>query len=160
MNNLIDKIKELFDSKNVCVTAFQVGYDNTNFVFDVISDIGCCIVKVPKVLDDPNNTFWKGLNFTFDLTSEISIKHQEAISVYINKEGTIKVPKILKVDFTSNNVLEKPFVILEKMLGDPIPQGSDLERRVMQEDDHFAVQLGQHMGALHLKTMNYFGPFN
>ena len=160
MEQLNEKIKALFHSNHIEVKRLLPGYDNTNFVFDVVSDEGCCIVKVAKCIDNPNNTFWQGLSLLFNLSHGISIRHQQTTANYINQHGTIEVPRVLKADATSNNVLEAPFVILEKIAGEPIPQASDLEQRVMQEDENFAIQLGQHMGSLHLKRMNYFGTFN
>ena len=48
MEQLNEKIKALFHSNHIEVKRLLPGYDNTNFVFDVVSDECCCIVKVAK----------------------------------------------------------------------------------------------------------------
>lgn len=152
-----EDIKKLFHSSNV--QALSPEHDSTNFVFSVSSDEGSCIVKVPKCLDDDlSNTFWHGLNSLFGLNHQGSIKNLKFVSEFINKFGTIQVPKVLKADATSDNAIERPFVILEKMQGSSVFEGSELESQVMQNED-FAFQLGKHISALHRQKLNYFGSF-
>ena len=76
MGDLKDNIKQLFASSNLQVDTINLGYENTNDIFEVSSDEGCCIVKVPKVTSDPHNTFCTGLENLFGLTALDSIKNQ------------------------------------------------------------------------------------
>lgn len=152
------KIKTLFDAQNIKVKHLNPGYSSTNDVYEVSSDDGACIIKVAKSHSDAPNTFWQGLFSLFGLTQEISIQNQEAVVNFINQHGTILAPKIVKAEPISQNALEKPFVILEKMQGDSPSHDSKLEFQVMQ-DKQLAYQLGQHIGSLHKTKKNYFGCF-
>lgn len=157
MVQLKEKIKALFSPDRVEVVSINPGYESTNDVFEIISDKGQCIIKVAKSLEQ-GDTFWRGLNTLFGLTHANSIQNQAAIADQINQFGTIKVPRVLKADPTSNNVIGMPFVILEKCPGEPIPEGSELEQHIIQ-DEHFAFQLGRHIGSLHANQNAYFGTF-
>jgi fructosamine-3-kinase len=159
MSTLEEKIKALFISDDIRVIHINPASYHTNEVFEVSSKEGSYIVKVPKSLNDPHNTFWKGVEQLFSLNLIESIKNQESISQHLKQHGAIDVPGIIKADASHGNPLGKPYVVLEKMHGEQIIQGSDLEERVMQEEG-CVYQLGTHVGSLHRQKIEYFGTLN
>jgi Ser/Thr protein kinase RdoA (MazF antagonist) len=156
MTNLTTKIKSLFAAEDIAVTPIDPGRENTNDIFEVESKEGSCIIKIPKVIRDPHNTFWSGLKQLFGLNIIVSINSQKLLSKYIRHYGIITVPRVLQADGSNNNVLGRPFVILEKMYGEPIIHNGDIEQQIKQDKD-FMYQLGTHLGALHAKKLEYFG---
>jgi len=159
MSDLKDKIKQLFVSNHVQVETISLDYENTNDIFEVSTDEGCCIVKVPKVISDPHNAFWTGLENLFGLNALESIKNQASVSEHVEQYGAIDVPRVFKTDATSDNPIGKPYVMLEKMHGEPVPKDSELEQEIMQSADYI-YQLGVHLGSLHLQNQEYFGTLN
>ena len=157
MSEVVEILQPLFQEKILKANLLITGYDNTNHVYSVTTEKNVVIFKVLKDLDaDKSTVFWKGLNLLFGATFEDSIKSQKNISEYLNHLNVIPVPKLLKADYTSDNPLHKPYVILERMEGESLVKGSELEQNFMQDAD-VAYKLGEFLTKIHADKYDFFG---
>lgn len=158
-NEIATNLHKLFDEKTLTVNLLNTGYDNTNFVFLVKTSSGEYIVKVLKADQDPNNTFWRGLELLFGLTHQLSYQTRGNISKFLIAHGVIPIPKVIKSEPTKNNPIHRPYVISEKMHGQSLHQDTEEEREIMHNSE-VAFQLGEHIGKLHLQKFETFGVFS
>lgn len=158
-DEISSNIHKLFDDKVISTKVLNPGYDNTNFVFCVTTSKDDYIVKALKLDQDPNNTFWRGLDLIFDFSHKASFEIRQQVSEFLRTTGTIPVPKILKSDPTTKNPISRPYIIAEKMKGHPLYQDTEEEQEIMNDSD-IAFQLGEHIGKLHAKKLDGFGIFS
>ena len=139
------------------VHVLNVGYDNTNDVYHVITkNQHEYIVKIQKNTDIQRTQFWKGLNVLFKKTIVDSIYSQKALSVFLQALHNITVPDVVKVDPTNNNPLKKPYVIMTKVEGAPVlPESNEAEEIAKNKD--IAYQLGLFLSKVHAQSFDYFG---
>ncbi len=147
------KLQFIFDETILNATKMTPGHDNTNDVYAVQTKNGRYIVKIVK---DPlmNGTFWKGLNLLFGTTHEIAIEHQQALAEHLNR--FIPVPAVVKFQSDSNNPLNKPYIVMEMLPGNPVTKESDIEAHIMSDPD-CAYQLGAILNQIHQQTFSFFG---
>ncbi len=152
---MIQKLQFIFEDPIVNVRKMEPGHDSTNDVYAVLTQRGRFIVKIVK---DPSmkGLFWKGLHLLFGTTHEISIKHQQGLSEHLNRFNGIPVPKVIKAQWDPNNPLNKPYIVMEVMPGNPVAQESDLATHITQDPD-IAYQLGAFLTQLHKQIFSFFG---
>ncbi len=150
------KLQALFETKLSYVEELKTEYDNTNQIFVITTNNRDYILKIVKDDDVTKSIFWRGLNLLFGADFQNSISNQQRLSQYLNQSKIIAVPAVIKADPTKNNPLNRPYVILEKMPGDPIPPQSELEQSIMESFDN-ALQLGEFLANVHLERFDFFG---
>lgn len=152
------RIESLLNAPISHLNYIDPGHESTNDVYEGETPKGHVIIKILK---DPHmkGVFWKGLNYLFGITPAISIAHQLQLTRDINAIGVIPAPNIIQFDSTSNNVLHKPYVILEKMPGSSVSAGSDLAIAIAGNPD-ITAQLGRFLAETHKKTYDFYGNLN
>lgn len=154
-----DTLQSLFDHTETleCVQELDAGYDNTNELYHVVTHQKTeYIIKIQRDTNIHRTQFWKGLNLLFNKTLEDSVYSQKALAEFLNQLNVIKVPHVLKVDPTSHNPLNKPYVIMQKALGISVKPESKEAVEVSTNKD-IAYQLGLFLSKVHSEAFDYFG---
>lgn len=153
---LLEFFQPVFTSKISKVTYINPEGDNTNDVYLVDTNTGQFIIKVLKDLYSNSSVFWKGLNYLFNANHEATYRNIKTLSEFLNSLEVIKVPKIIKVEASYQNPIQKPYLILEMMPGRPIPHNSEISNEFAQSPDA-AYQLGELLSKIHAHLYDYFG---
>ncbi len=154
--DMIDFFQPIFTSKISKVTVIDPGRDSTNDVFLIETNTGPYILKVLKDIYPNCSVFWRGLNYLFNANHEVTYHNIQNLSDYLNKLGVVKVPKVIKAVGSFQNPIQRPYVILEKMQGRPIPHESDISNEFAGGVDS-NYQLGELLAKIHAQKFDYFG---
>lgn len=155
---MIDLIQKAFDSQIISASRIDPGYPNTNDVWLVQTYEGWHILKVSGHRPHEHRSpFWAGLEELFGCQPHKEFAFQPSISEYLSSKGEIPVPKILKC-IDSNQPLGSPYLIAERMPGQPMPYQSS-QAAAFAASSEIMRQLGRHVGKLHLHQHSCFGNF-
>lgn len=132
------------------------GMDNTNDIYYFYTQKSAYILKITKDMHTNRTPFWEGLHLLFGKTVEDAIDSQHDISTFIKELNLIRTPQIFKSDPRTDNPFGAPYVIMEKMTGEPVPPDSELADEVGQDPD-IAYQLGAFLSSIHHDRYPYFG---
>ena len=152
---LIDFFQPIFTSKTHKVTTINPGYDSTNDVFLISTNTGEYILKVLKDVYSNCSVFWRGISDLFKANHEASFPNLQNLSEYLNKFEVVKVPKVIKSDASFQNPIQRPYMILEKMQGSPIPHENEISNEFATSVEA-AYQLGELLSKIHAQKFDYF----
>ena len=155
----VGRVQKVFAERVLRVERIDPGYRSTNDVWVVRTENGPRILKISRHSQEKSeSTFWPGLRTLFGCRPLKEIADQASLSVYLNDHGEIPVPRILKHE-PSNEPLGRPYVIVEKMPGVPIPYNSS-QYEAFASSAEIMEQFGRHIGKLHSTRYTHFGNFS
>ena len=135
-------------------TPIDVGYENANEIWKVMTAHGEFVVKISRVAPDAeNHPFWRGLRVLFGLDVHADADLQKKLASFINQYTPLKIPSV-RVIKTNYCDIEQPFTIAECVPGETAKIDAGENRNVL------ARQLGEHLGGLHRGTFDYWGTFS
>ena len=151
------KLQPLFTESLLQVDYLNPQQDNTNNAYLVTTaNEKIYVVKALKDSNINRTPFWQGLNLLFKKNITDSIHSQAAIAEFLNKLQIIAAPTVIQTDYSTNNSLQTPYVIMTKAEGQPILPGSDIAAEVTKNKD-IAYQLGLFLSKVHEQQFDYFG---
>ncbi len=141
-SGLLDNIAEIVPGVKE-LKRLTPGYDSTNAVFEVITDSAHFILKLGS--EKVNSPFWQGLKLLFDSMPAKGAKLNN-LTEKLNALNVFPIPKIIKHGVLTN-FDRTPYVLVEKMAGEPVHQGSQFEQYFMT-DAEIAHELGKFLGTV------------
>lgn len=143
---------EVFPEKVLSARQINVGYENANEIWDVRTERGPYIVKIPRaVAGRPRHPFWYGLFKLFGLHVYVDIESLKPLADFIHAHTPLRVPYVRRVD-TSGEKIARPYTIVERVRGE----------EATLEGGHaadIARGIGAHLGSLHKARFDYWGVF-
>ena len=142
----------MFPERVVSSRQLNVGYENANEIWDVATERGAYIVKIPRaVAGRPRHPFWYGLYKLFGLHVYVDIESLKPLADFIHARSPLRVPFVRRVD-TSGEQIPRPYTIVERVRGEQ----ASLDGEHAEE---IARGLGEHLGSLHQARFDYWGVF-
>ncbi|MGZ8274122.1 MAG: aminoglycoside phosphotransferase family protein [Burkholderiaceae bacterium] len=143
---------DVFPEKVLSARQLNVGYENANEIWDVRTERGPYIVKIPRaVAGRPKHPFWYGLFKLFGLHVFVDIESLKPLADFIHARTPLHVPYVRRVD-TSGEKIPKPYTIVEQVRGEAAElvggRAADIARGI-----------GAHLGSLHQARFDYWGVF-
>ena len=143
---------EVFPEKVLSARQLNVGYENANEIWDVRTERGPYIVKIPRaVAGRPKHPFWYGLFKLFGLHVYVDIESLKPLADFIHERTPLRVPYVRRVDTTGEKIA-KPYTIVERV------RGEEAELTGVHAAD-IARGIGGHLGSLHQARFDYWGVF-
>ena len=143
---------EVFPEKVLSARQLNIGYENANEIWDVRTERGPYIVKIPRaVAGRPKHPFWYGLFKLFGLHVYVDIESLKPLADFVHANTPLRVPYVRRVD-TSGEKIAKPYTIVERVRG----------AEASLEGAHAAAiarGIGAHLGSLHKTRFDYWGVF-
>ncbi|MFM8454128.1 MAG: phosphotransferase [Gammaproteobacteria bacterium] len=156
-------VEQIIDSKISNIVLLNPHSSSSHAVYHVITQVTLnnprpeiFILKILRTDEIRHSIFWHGLHLLFNKTPEDAIKSQRALARYFNELHTIPAPHIFKFDETSNNILKKPYVLMDEKRGQAILKDSP-EAEEFSHNGDIAYQLGLFLGQVHSQNFEYFG---
>lgn len=155
---VVDSLQKEIHDQVQEIKLIDTGYDSTNIVWDIkTKHNGEIILKISsQITDTSKSLFWLGQELLFGSDPSKSLNYQNELSKFLNSYGIVPVPRIIQYDASLNNAFGGPYLVVEKMLGSSLPQGSEIEIKFMS-DAALMEQLGKQIASLHLKTFPRIG---
>lgn len=143
---------DVFPEKVLSARQINVGYENANEIWDVRTERGPYIVKIPRaVAGRPKHPFWYGLFRLFGLHVYVDIESLKPLADFIHANTPLRVPYVRRVD-TSGEKIAKPYTIVERVRGEEATLDGPHAEAI-------ARGIGAHLGSLHRTRFDYWGVF-
>ena len=134
------------------ISTHHEGGGKTNDVWQIKTEQGIYIVKIPRISPHPKKGFAYGLYTLFRLDEYRDVIYQCELAEFIDHHSPLAVPRVVRID-TSREKIPKPYVIHEQISGEPVNFKQGLDTRQLVKD------LGDHLGSLDQANFAYWGNF-
>jgi Ser/Thr protein kinase RdoA (MazF antagonist) len=143
---------DVFPEKVLSARQLNIGYENANEIWDVRTERGPYIVKIPRaVAGRPKHPFWYGLFKLFGLHVYVDIESLKPLADFIHANTPLRVPYVRRVDISGEKIA-KPYTIVERVRGEEASLDGEHAAEI-------ARGIGSHLGSLHKTRFEYWGAF-